>query len=62
MEFLSVCFQSPCELYFESIQIFIEICTKFDCLLQILFLSEICYLYPHASLEGLIYWHEMSYF
>lgn len=28
MEFLSVCFQSPCELYFESIQIFIEICTK----------------------------------
>lgn len=31
MEFLSVCFQSPCELYFKSIQIFIEICTKFEC-------------------------------
>ena len=30
MEFLSVCFQSPCELYFKSIQIFIEICTKFE--------------------------------
>ena len=31
MEFLSVCFQSPCELYFKCIQIFIEICTKFEC-------------------------------
>ena len=31
MEFLSVCFQSPCEIYFKSIQIFIEICTKFEC-------------------------------
>ena len=31
MEFLSVCFQSPCEIYFKCIQIFIEICTKFEC-------------------------------
>ena len=31
MVFLSVCFQSPCELYFKGIQIFIEIYTKFEC-------------------------------
>ena len=31
IEFLSFHFQSPCELYFESIQIFIKICTRSDC-------------------------------
>ena len=31
IKFLLFHFQSCCELIFEGIQIFIEICTKFDC-------------------------------
>ena len=46
-------------LIFEGIQIFIEICTKFDRVREIGL--EICCLYPHASLAQLIYGPEMSF-
>ena len=60
MEFLSVCLQSPCELYFESIQIFIEICTKFDRVTDP-FPLRICCLYPQTSLAQLICGPEMPF-